>query len=458
MSLTKEQTIDNSQEIDLITLLIDFLRAWRRMWAWVFLLGIIGTALMGFYAEKTYRAYYTASATFTVNIRQEQDNGVGSSTGFFDNAAAEQMAVTFPHILTSGVLQRKVASELGMETMQGTVSASVLENTNLLTLSVRDVNPKRAYITLQAVVDNYPTVSEVIVGKVNINKLDETGIPNSPDNPKNIIRDSLKGTVIGVALGLVWIMFVALFRKTIRREDDCVRYLNERCLGSIPQVRFKERSRKMKRHLNILHTKIRPDFKEAIRMIRNRVERYAKENSMKKIIITSTLAEEGKSTIAVNLALSLAQEGKNVALVDCDLRNPSDHIILNAKVEKGLTDYLNGKAELEECTYTAERLGIDEQLNFLFVPGGKVVANWDNLFDSERMKQVLDKLGREKDYVIIDSAPVGLLTDASALAQYADGAVFVVKKDFAKADHILDAMAHLSESDVEMMGCVLNVV
>ena len=170
MSLTKEQTIDNSHEIDLITLLIDFLRVWRRMWAWVFLLGIIGTALMGVYAEKTYRAYYTASATFTVNIRQEQDNGVDSGTGFFDNAAAEQMAVTFPHILTSGVLQRKVASELGMETMKGTVSASVLENTNLLTLSVRDVNPKRAYKTLQAVIDNYPTVSEVIVGKVNMNK------------------------------------------------------------------------------------------------------------------------------------------------------------------------------------------------------------------------------------------------------------------------------------------------
>ena len=85
-----------------------------------------------------------------------------------------------------------------------------------------------------------------------------------------------------------------------------------------------------------------------------------------------------------------------------------------------------------------------------------------NLNDKKKaplsLENITDFRKDGKDYVIIDSAPVGLLTDASALAQYADGAVFVVKKDFAKADHILDAMAHLSESDVEMMGCVLNVV
>lgn len=457
MSQTEERVIDDSQELDIITLVIDFFRALGRMWRQVFILGLLGATVMIWYANATYHAYYTASSTFTINIRQEQDLGLNASTSFFDNAAAEQMAITFPHILTSGVLQRKVANELGMEAMPGTISASVAENTNLLTLSVRDVDPERAYTTLQAVINNYPSVSEVIVGKVNMSMLDETGIPVSPDNPKNLLRDGLKGAAVGAALGLVWVAFVTLFRKTIRREEDCIKYVNQRCLGSVPYIHIKERSRKVEMQLNIMQDKITSEFKEAIRIVRNKVERFAKENDIKKIIVTSALAEEGKSTIAVNLALSLAQEGKKVALVDCDLRNPSDAMILGVKLEKGLTDYLTKKAKFNECIYTSEMLGLKEKLKFLFLPGGAAVSDAPNLLGSERMGQVIDLLSEKMDYVIMDSAPVGLLTDASVLAQYADGAIFVVKKDFAKTDHILNAMEHLTEGDIAMMGCVLNV-
>lgn len=457
MSQTEEKVIDDAQELDIMVIVVDFFGVLRRMWKNVLVLGILGAIVMGAYAHMNYRAYYTAYATFTVNIRQEQNSGSGSSTSFFDNEAAEQMAITFPHILTSGVLQRKVANELGMASVPGSISASVTENTNLLTLSVRDTDPERAYTTLQAVINNYPSVSEVIVGKVNMKMLDESGIPSAPDAAENPVRDGGKGAVVGVALGLIWVAGVTLFRRTIRREEDCIRYVNQRCLGNVPAVRFKERSKKTETHINITAENVNPDFKEAIRIVRNKVERHAKENSLKRILVTSALAEEGKSTIAVNLALSFAQEGKKVALVDCDLRNPSDAMILGANLEKGLTHYLKKKAKFNECIYTAEMLGIGEKLKFLFIPGGEAVPDGANLLDSDRMKQVVDLLSEKMDYVILDSAPVGLLTDAGVLAQHADGAVFIVKKDFAKADHILNAMEHLAESDIRMIGCVLNV-
>ena len=83
MSQTEEKVIDDSQEIDIIILLIDFLMSFRRMWKRVFLLGLLGTLIAGWYANSTYRAYYTASSTFTINIRQEQDNGINASTSFF---------------------------------------------------------------------------------------------------------------------------------------------------------------------------------------------------------------------------------------------------------------------------------------------------------------------------------------------------------------------------------------
>lgn len=445
-----------TQKIDILEICMDFLKVFRRMWGRVVLLAMVGTLLMAYQTDKQYLPYYTASSTFTINICQEQQGDISSSSNFFDNEAAEQMAITFPYILTSGVLQKKAAQELGVSAVPGAIHASVLEGTNILTLSVTDTDPERAYKTLQAVVNNYPSVSEVIVGKVNMRLLDETGVPSAPDNVKDLVSGGVKGAVFGVALGILWVAVVTLLRKTIRREEDCPRLVNQRCLGTLPFVRFKERSKKKEHYLNILNEDISIEFKEGIRMIRNKVERHAKDNSLKTILVTSALAGEGKSTLAVNLAISLAQEGRKVALVDCDLRNPSDSEILNVEKTKGLVDYLNKAAKVNECIYSPSELEIDQKIKFIFMPGGKAVADGTPLLGSERMKWVIDFFKDRMDYVILDSAPVGLLTDASVLAQHADGALFIVKKDYARIDHILDGMEHLAESNIQIIGCVLN--
>lgn len=454
----QDELLENEEKelIDITTILSDYFRVLRKMWKRIVLLGLVGAILSYYRGNNSYSPHYTASATFTINIRQEQQDGSVGNASFFDNSAAEQMAKTFPYILTSGVLQRKVAKDMGTASMAGAIQASVLEDTNLLTISVSDVDAERAYLTLQSVVENYPEVSEVIVGKINMEMLDETGIPPLPDNPKNLKRATARGIILGLLLGFLWAGIVMLSRKTIRREDDCPRFINSRCLGSVPQVRFKERSRKIEHHLNILEEKIDTDFAEAFRMIRNKVHRSARENNLKSILITSALAGEGKSTVAVNLALSLAQEGRKVALVDCDLRHPSDSAILNLEEKEGLSEYLQDRIPFEACVVHGTGLGMNESVKFLFVAGGNAVADGSELLAGEKMKQVVELLEEQMDYVILDSAPAGLLTDAAVLAQYADGVVFIVKKDFAYTGHILEGMEHLVEGNIHMIGCVLN--
>ena len=454
--LMSSETNENIEKIDLAILLVDFLRAFRRMWLWVVVLAILGGGLLGAYEKLQYQPYYRASATFTINIYNEQLGTSGSDTSFFDNEAAEQMAITFPHILTSGVLQRRVAQDLGVSMITGAIQASVVENTNLFTLSVRDTDPERAYATLQAVMENYPAISEVIIGKLSMTLFDETGIPTVADNPLNLKRDVVKGAVVGAALGMFWIFVVSFMRRTIRREEDCPKYVNQKCLGSIPTVRFKERSNKKERRINIAEESTTQEYKEAIRIIRNKVERSARENDLKVILITSALAGEGKSTVAANLALSMTQEGKRVALVDCDLRNPSGSNILNETVEKGLVEFLSKSEKLSECMKKITVPGIREKNELLFIPGGEAVADGATLLGDALMKSLIASLEERMDFIILDSAPVGLLTDASVVAQYADGAVFIVKKDYARAEHILQGMEHLAESNIHIMGCVLN--
>ena len=208
--------------------------------------------------------------------------------------------------------------------------------------------------------------------------------------------------------------------------------------------------------MNITRDTISREFKEAFRVIRNKVERSARDNHFKVMLVTSALAGEGKSTIAVNMALSLAMEGKKVALVDCDLRNPTDSAILDVPVDKGLTDYLKGNAELKDCVQVLHVEHFLEEVKLVFIPGGSVVADGSAYLGKKKMKTMIDELKNHTDYVILDSAPVGLMTDAGLIAQYADGVVFVVRKDFARISHIMDGMQHLADSGVSIIGCVLT--
>ncbi|MGN1165402.1 MAG: YveK family protein, partial [Lachnospiraceae bacterium] len=322
----KQESKEQQKQIELIDIteiLRDYFRIFRRMLAWVLIFCVLGAGLFYVRARFSYTPQYTASATFTINIQQEQQNlEDGGTSTFFDNSAAEQMAKTFPYILTSGVLKRKVAKDMGTATVAGNIQASVAENTNLLTISVTDRDAGRAYSTLKSVVENYPSVAEVIVGKTYMEMLDETGIPAKPDNPKDFKTSAIKGAIVGFLLVALWVGLLVVTRRTIRKERDVRKWMHTKCLGSIPQIRVKRRTRMTEKNLIITEESVEQVLQEPLRIIRNKIEHHAKEYDNRVFLITSALAGEGKSTVAVNLALSLAQTGQRVALIDCDLRHP----------------------------------------------------------------------------------------------------------------------------------------
>lgn len=198
--------VKEEEMIDLTAFAADYLKMLKRTWKMVLVLGIIGALVSGLWVNMTYQPRYTASATFTINIYEEQEDGTYTNSSFFDNSAAEQMATTFPHILTSGVLQRKVAKELSVDAVPGRIKASVVENTNLLTLSVTDTDAERAYRTLRAVVNNYPSVSELIVGKVNMEMLDETGIP-AHATTEGCEKKRSRGGTAGIGADFCWLHY-----------------------------------------------------------------------------------------------------------------------------------------------------------------------------------------------------------------------------------------------------------
>lgn len=452
------QTSEKNREPELINvaeLLNDYLRVFRKMWIWAVIFALVGASVSFVGARISYSPRYTASATFTININ---DNGEGinaSSSSFFNNSTAEQMAKTFPYILTSGVLRRKVAEDIGQE-FGSSIEASVTENTNLFKISVTDRDPGMAYAVLQSVIENYPEISEVIVGKTTMQMLDETGIPPYPDNPKNFKEDILKGAGIGLFLVVIWAAIVVVSRKTIRKESDIRRYMNTKCFGTVPEIIFKRRTVKKGTKVLLTDPSMQEALQEPFRIIRNKIEQNARSYHNKVYMVTSALAGEGKSTFAVNLALSLAQAGHKVALVDCDLRHPSDREILGLEEGPGLTEVLQREQKLKDCILVGSDLGLDSSMKILFVPGGKSLADGSKFLGRNIMGKIIESLAQKVDYVILDSAPAGIITDAVVLAQYADAALFVVRKDCARVDVIMDAMEHLAASKIQIAGGILN--
>ena len=445
-------SVENNNEIeriDITTGIYDFLRTAKKIWFVLLVIVLVSGVSSGVAYNVKYQPSYTAVTTLSVSISPN------ASSSYYDNSTAKQLSKTFPYILTSDVLQRKVAKSLEMDSIPGTISASVMDKTNIMNISVTDTDAKRAYKTLQAVLETYPEVSESIVGTIYTKIMDESGIPASPDNPKNIKGSVVKGCFVGVIIAFLYTLIYMLTNRTVRNEEDCINRIHIKCIGTVPKVREKIRSRKVKKSLNILQKNSNHSFVESFRLIRNRIVNSAAKNNIKTILITSAMPSEGKSTLAVNIALSLALDNKKVAIVDCDLRNPTDHEILGVEKGPGIIDFLNEKIKFNECVLRGKDI-FKENIPFLFVKGGDAIQNAEKYLSSSKMRHVIANIERQVDYVILDAPPVGLLTDASILAQYSQGIIMVVKKDFVKVDAILDGMEHLTDCKAHIMGCILN--
>jgi polysaccharide biosynthesis transport protein len=170
----------------------------------------------------------------------------------------------------------------------------------------------------------------------------------------------------------------------------------------------------------------------------------------KLLLITSALANEGKSTVAANLARTLALGGSRVLLVDADLRRGYLHDLLKMRVAPGLADLLERPNDLDAIIQS------DSLPNFAFLSRGKNVPNPGDLFLSSKLDQIFARLRERYDYVLIDSSPVFAADDAASLAPKADGTLFVVRNRFSPAGAVKEALELLGQRQVRVLGLVFN--
>lgn len=193
-------------------------------------------------------------------------------------------------------------------------------------------------------------------------------------------------------------------------------------------------------------------FVEAYKTLRTNLQFSSITNNYKKIVVTSSIPGEGKSTVAINLALSLQNDGSRVLLIEADLRKPAiqRYLHLGSVGNAGLSNLLAEREKLEQSLILLS----DSELSVILA--GPIPPNPAEMLGSHKMGELVDKLGKDFDYVIFDTPPVSVVTDAAVLSKWCDGVILVIKQKFADKQTVLLAKENLSKVGAHVIGCVLT--
>lgn len=189
---------------------------------------------------------------------------------------------------------------------------------------------------------------------------------------------------------------------------------------------------------------------ESYKTLRTNVRFFLRGNSCKKICITSGAAGEGKSITLLNLAISMGEDGQKVLLIDADLRRPAQARLLVEKVSPGLSNVLAGLSTAEE----AIRKEIYPNLDILF--SGDVPPNPSELLGSDKMQELIEELSQKYDYILVDTPPVSIVSDASIVANLLDGVLLLVRQDRSRKDAVKRAINNLQLTGAKILGFVIN--
>ena len=443
-----EERIDGGlvPQIDLISMLKDIAKEW-----WAILLLSLAVALFAdIWVNVTYQPEYKTSTTFVVTAK-------GMNTNVYQNLnSTQQLAQQFTEILDSNVLKKKVAQDLNMSSLNIDSSVDLVPETNLITLSVKAGTAVESYRILQSIMKNYNTVSDYDIKNVIIETIQSPAVSMAPVNPLNEKKTMIIAFIAAAAVFMVLVAGLSYLRDTIKNPKDVTSKLDTILLGSIYHEKKSKsiKLRKKKEFVSMLISNPLRSFQyaESNKMMSSRVRSYMDKENAKTLLVTSVMENEGKSTVAANLALGLAQEGSRVMLIDCDFRKPAQYKIfdMEGKDADDLGKVLTGKAGTENliCNWN--------DTNLYMILNRTSSNSIEALLKSTTLRQIVGFCRQNMDYVIIDTSPLALVSDTEELAQMADASVLVVRQDTVLTKDINDAIDILNNTRGKVLGCVLN--
>lgn len=447
METTKNLHTENSSllHFDPIVLLRDVVKQWLA----IVLISLVVGVSSYIITDLRYTPVYQTKTTFVVTTRSS------TNTVYNNLTSTSNLAEVFTELLNSSILRKSIVQEMGVTTFHGKIDTAVIPNTNLITLTVTDSNPRMVFLATRAIIDHHEELTYQVVDDIQLEVLQNPVVPYAPINESGASEQMLRMMFLA-ALATATLLAVLSYRRDVVRSATEVREKLE-CsfLGEIPhEKKYKtifSFMRKRKSSILITNPVIGFRFVESIRKLRRRVEQHMDQGKV--LMVTSLLENEGKSTVAVNLALAMEQKQKRVLLIDCDLRKPACHKVLNLdKFTYGINNILHNNAELTDCFLRYQ----ETDMYMLLAKKGE--RNTGDLIVSPAMEALLKWARRNFDFIVLDLPPMTVAADAEAVADLADACLMVVRQNIAFAPDLNNAIGNLEGHRCKLLGCVLNNV
>jgi capsular exopolysaccharide synthesis family protein len=312
------------------------------------------------------------------------------------------------------------------------------------------------YSVLQRDVDSSKQIYQVLMQRAketgvsgelktsNIRVVDNAEVATKPVSPKttlNLLLGIFGGAFIGIGLAF----FFEYLDHHVKTPEEIEMKLGLPSLGLIPKINYSDGN-------PLINNGVPANFAEAFRGLRTNILFSNVEEGSRTLVVTSTGPSEGKTMVASNLAVGMAQAGQRVLLIDADMRRPRSHEVFSLKVDPGLSNLLVGAAKASEVVQRSAVPGL------WVLPAGKTPPNPAELIGSKRFAELLNSLKEHFDLIVIDTPPVMAVTDAAIAAHRAHGVLFVIAADQTSRHAAQQALDQLEHARARFVGAVLNRV
>jgi len=407
----------------------DVIRGCIRRWKSILIFTICTTVLSVFVA-KGLKDVITYQGNFKVLVKNEYVlDSEGKIIKKDDNLVKNYIELMKTRDFAKNLLERTDLNIKVQDVLSGLDLVNI-ENSNFIQIKYNSATEEQTEKVLKAMKDELLEVADKDeYGKVTVEENVAVSEKSDMRNGKLII---LIGFVGGLGLSSLLSFVLECVNKTFRTKGELERELKRPIIASIPK--FKEKN--SDENLDFYNT-LAADIK------------FGKMTKDKKIIaVTSSIAGEGTTTTAVNLALALSNSNKTL-LIDGNIKKPSISKFLNISETKGLAEVIDKKANLEEVL-----INFNKNMDVLLA--GEAKANSIALFDSLEFDKLIDELNKKYDYIIIDTAPLQLSADSRVISNKCHGTILVVRAEYVKKDIVKNTIENIENLQVRLIGLVFN--
>jgi capsular exopolysaccharide synthesis family protein len=422
---------------------------WRGRWLIVLAVAASVAAALAFSARAA--PVYEAEAKIFIGPRAAMAGDL--SAALEELSFSREFLGSYAELLKSRPLAERVVEVESLSAqpaeLVNRIKTQIIPDTRIIELSVTDSSAAGAQRIANALAEIF--VSEGVqefggAAGVRARILEPALRPTRPVSP-NPRRDGLLGGGLGLALGVGMAFLLAQLDTTLRSRDEV-----ERALAPIPVLAAIPRGSRKRKRVPWFELDPMSPTAEAFRTLRTNLLQSSAERPLRRVLVTSPCDEEGKTTVAVNLAASMASAGINTILVESDLRRPVAHEYFGTPASPGITDAVFGRCEI---TQAIQRTGI---ANLAVLPAGTLPPNPSEVLASRRMTEVLEKASGHADVLILDSPPALAVADASVVAPHVDGVILVVRSRRTHLARAQEAKSAFLPLPVGILGVVINDV